>query len=67
MLCKGQGDGAGVGGAHMEASLFLQQLGVHQVHVRPMGSFLQEANNDSGAQAGPRILQGRSWDREMPL
>lgn len=56
-----------MGGAHMEASLFLQQLGVHQVHVRPMGSFLQEADNDSGAQAGPRILQGRSWDREMPL
>lgn len=45
-------------GTHIEAGLLHQQLGVHQVHVRLIGSVFEEADDDCGAQAVPSILQG---------
>lgn len=57
---------AGQVGTHIEASLFHQQLGVHQVHVCLIGSVFQEADTDRRAQAAPGILQGCSCDRKKP-
>lgn len=36
-------------GAHIEASLFHQQLGVNQIHICLLGSLFQEADNDCRA------------------
>lgn len=51
-------EGRGREGAHIEAGLFHQQHGVDQVHIRLMGRVLQEADDDGGGQAAPRVLQG---------
>ena len=56
-----EGRGGEGRGAHIEAGLVHQQLGVHQVHLHLMGTILQEADDDGGGQAVPRVLQGQSW------